>query len=68
MSNIKYLLSIAGGAILTYFKLYGLAYIIVGAVVLFRHSDGYSRFSYGRQRAFESKRRIKALLKKWCFL
>ena len=35
MSNIKYLLSIAGGAILTYFKLYGLAYIIVGAVVLF---------------------------------
>lgn len=35
MNNVKYLLSIAGGVILTYFKLYGLAYIIVGAVVLF---------------------------------
>lgn len=35
MNNIKYLLSIAGGAVLTYFKLYGPAYIIVGAAVLF---------------------------------
>ena len=40
MSNIKYLLSIAGGAVLAYFKLYGLAYTIVGAVVLFDIATG----------------------------
>ena len=34
MNNIKYLLSVAGGAVLAYFKLYGLAYTIVGAAVL----------------------------------
>lgn len=35
MNQLKYLLSIGGGAVLTYFKLYGLAFTIVAVVVLF---------------------------------
>lgn len=35
MNNFKYLLSAAGGAVLAYFRLYGLAYTVVGVAVLF---------------------------------